>query len=648
MADKEGGPVTRARSQRSRSKEPTNVTPVTRASRGALSLEAVAEADNLFATPTSTQSQKSGRTESSMSINLNGNSPQNSSGSRVHSPQLSRAQEKDELHNLNDRLAKVLTQNSRYKEENSLLRAQLEHVAETTSADLQDQIDKYKIEMGKLRKCVDVVTAEKDREILAKEKLEAQLRDANSELNGLRSRVDDAESRMKQAEREARDRQQKLAEAEAVAKELDTERQRLEKQLNDALKKLASAQDSLERETLTKTDLENQLKTAMEDSEFQTSLLQSKIQRQSVSVTTVDSALRPQSGPDLAVYTSEFRQMMEDAQAELEENMERAYGQKIDNLEQRVGMQRNQIQDLGKALSDSQRDLKENQKDNKELMKQKQKLEADMEKMDHKYRQHQLESADRIKNLSAQASETMKLYQQLMEENRELQNINTEITAELRMYDNLLKEEEIRLGIQSPTQAEPSSRKRPRYSDGDGLGRSTTPVSRTNRLKRGMERRDLPSSQVRSVIKTSANKSIASGPVRILEVMPGKVIRLENQSDENIPLGEWTLKQKSELGAEVSHKFQKDQVISARSIISVYSASQSHVPHDGNTEILSGTLWISSTPLLTSLADTFGTEVAQYESSGDTVQMGDGEAGGEVSRVENRGVFGSLKSAIFG
>ena len=51
--------------------------------------------------------------------------------------------------------------------------------------------------------------------------------------------------------------------------------QRLEKQLNDALRKLAGAQDSLEHETLSKTDLENKLKTAIEDSQFQTSLLQS-------------------------------------------------------------------------------------------------------------------------------------------------------------------------------------------------------------------------------------------------------------------------------------------------------------------------------------------------------------------------------------
>ena len=53
---------------------------------------------------------------------------------------------------------------------------------------------------------------------------------------------------------------------------------------------------------------------------------------------------------------------------------------------------------------------------------------------------------------------------------------------------------------------------------------------------------------------------------------------------------------------------------------------------------MSGTLWISSTPLFTLLSDGSGVEVAQYESSGDTVQMDDSEAdmSGEVSRVENR------------
>ena len=38
---------------------------------------------------------------------------------------------------------------------------------------------------------------------------------------------------------------------------------------------------------------------------------------------------------------------------------------------------------------------------------------------------------------------------------------------------------------------------------------------------------------------------------------------------QNISLGEWVLKQKSEQGGEVNHKFGKDQLISARSIISV-------------------------------------------------------------------------------
>ena len=43
--------------------------------------------------------------------------------------------------------------------------------------------------------------------------------------------------------------------------------QRSDKQVNNTLKKLARAQDSLEQKTLSKTDLEKKLKTAIEDSE---------------------------------------------------------------------------------------------------------------------------------------------------------------------------------------------------------------------------------------------------------------------------------------------------------------------------------------------------------------------------------------------
>lgn len=36
---------------------------------------------------------------------------------------------------------------------------------------------------------------------------------------------------------------------------------------------------------------------------------------------------------------------------------------------------------------------------------------------------------------------------------------------------------------------------------------------------------------VRSTVKTTANKSKAAGPIRILEVIPGKVVRIENSSN---------------------------------------------------------------------------------------------------------------------
>ena len=94
-----------------------------------------------------------------------------------------------------------------------------------------------------------------------------------------------------------------------------------------------------------------------------------------------------------------------------------------------------------------------------------------------------------------------------------------------------------RLGIQSPSQGATSSRKRPRHSDEDGI--QPTLVSRSSRLKRGMDRR-LPFS-VLSVVETSAKKSAASEPIPFLESLLAGVICLDIQSDEVCLIGYFVL-----------------------------------------------------------------------------------------------------------
>ena len=75
-----------------------------------------------------------------------------------------------------------------------------------------------------------------------------------------------------------------------------------------------------------------------------------------------------------------------------------------------------------------------------------------------------------------------------------------------------------RLGIQSPPQAETSSRKRPRH------------FSRSSWLKRGITRR-LPFSKVPTFFQTSsAEKSLASVPIRSIENLTDKVLRLDKQN----------------------------------------------------------------------------------------------------------------------
>ena len=93
MADVYGGPVTRARSRKSRSEEPNNVIPVSKSVSGLNNLELVAEVECIIKTPPRTRSRKTGQTGASMSINSK----------------------------CLNRLAEVPTQNLEYKEENNIL-----------------------------------------------------------------------------------------------------------------------------------------------------------------------------------------------------------------------------------------------------------------------------------------------------------------------------------------------------------------------------------------------------------------------------------------------------------------------------------------------------------------------------------------------
>ncbi|OQV21152.1 putative Lamin-C [Hypsibius exemplaris] len=620
MAEKAGeaGVQTRSRRNRSTSREVSNgvAAPPAKATRSS-QLEAVAEQ----ATPSSQQSQKSVRTESSMSLGFNGGSSQ---GSRATSPtSFSRAQEKEELQNLNDRLAKILNKLNDSEEENRTLKIRLTTVQQETSADLNDQIGKYRDELERARKAVDAITQEKDRELLAKDKALGELNEHKAQFAALRKRLDELEARLKAAEKAARDKDNVLTELKAQLAESETAGKRIQKELADKTKQLDQARNQIEQEVISRTNLENALKTAEEKAKFENNLLESKLQRQSLSVTTVDHhsahSTSRRSGSDFSASVEDMRSALEDAREEIQENMDRMYGSKLEGLEVLSESQKQTINGLNQALTASRHDMKDLQKENQQLRKKVGEVEKELHQQHQKFDQHKMDCTARIAALSDQSNQASQQYQALLEEYRTTTHNNVEMRTELEMYNKLLSDEEIRLGITSADQyggVRHGAKKRKltetfyttpfgsRSSAGSrSAGHNSTPVTK--------------SQVTRTTVKTSENKSKASGPVRILEVAPGKVVRLENISEAVMQLGHWRIHQHGASG-DAAFQFEKDQVIGGQSIISVYSSTEDSQPNNGVTEIIATNAWLADSHLETVLSDGDGNQMATYEVSADS------------------------------
>lgn len=587
--------MTRAagRRARSQSKEPQITNP--KASKTGVqpnNLEAVAE------DPRATNgTQKSTRTESSMSFNF---SPTSSQDGRPTSPiSLSRAQEKTELQNLNDRLAVVLRTLKESQEENQQLKVQLKVVVKEAITELEDELEQYKLELEKARIALDVENGDKVREVLAREKIEVELHECQKELQKDNKRMVEMEKRCRDSEKQCREVKKDLDEAEALISELQNTKTALMNDISDVKRQLAEAQRALERETVERAETENKLRTALEKAQFEASVADKKVARQSLSMVDgqISTTRRASTDVDMAVYMDMFRDELEEAKADIEEKLETKYAKQINSLQSLCASQQSNMAVLHTTVDTFRKDHKDDQKTIGVLQKRVRELEDEMDRQRVKFEDATDKNLERTESLNEQNVELTSKYNSLLDEYRKLQNANLGMAQELATYNSLLTTEETRLGIASP---EPES-----TYDGRPLKRKRIDITPISLQRSG-------SQVVRSTVKKTT-KSQASGAVRILEVNPGKVVRLENNGTVNIDVGKWQVKQKSG-SEEIVYEFEPDHSITGHSIISIYSSTENHVPHDGVTEIVWNQAWNSSDSVKTVLINAEGVEVASCES----------------------------------
>ncbi|MXQ83817.1 hypothetical protein E5288_WYG002510 [Bos mutus] len=512
---------------------------------------------------------------------------------------MSRAKEKEELRELNDRLAHYIDRVRALELENDRLQLKISEREEVTTREVSGIKTLYEAELADARRVLDETA--RDRACLQIEmgKLRAELEEATKsakkregELTVAQGRVRDLESVFHRSEAE-------LAAALSDKRTLENDVAELRAQLAKAEDGHAVAKKQLEKETLMRVDLENRCQSLQEELAFRKDVFEEEVRetrrRHERRLVEVDSSRQQEYDFKMAQALEELRAQHDEQVRLYRLELEQTYQAKLDNA--KLSSDQND-----KAASAAREELKEARMRVESLSYQLSSL------------QKQASAAeDRIRELEETvAGERDKFRKMLDAKEREMMEVRDMMQQQLAEYQELLD--------LSPS---PSSRITISRATTSSSGSSVSTAGRPGRSKRKrLEVEEPPgtgSSGLGSSSSTSsggsfhlAQQASASGSVSIEEIdLEGRFVQLKNSSDKDQSLGNWRIKRQVLEGEEISYKFTPKYVLRAGQTVTVWAAGAG-VAHSPPSTLVwkSQNSWGTGESFRTTLVNADGEEVA--------------------------------------
>lgn len=437
---------------------------------------------------------------------------------------ISRLQEKQQLRNLNDRLAVYIDKVRSLESENGVLHLQINETEEVRSREVTGLKALYETELADARRCLDDSSKERAWLQIELGKIRSDHEQLAHNFNKKDSEAAGSQARLKDLEAQLNSKDAMLATALSEGRGLEAMLADLREQLQELETGLAHTKQQLSDEMLMRVDLENRCQSLTEEIIFRKSMQEEEVkearQRYDSRLVEVDSGRKVEYEYKLTQALIDMRTQNEEQITIYKENMEGAHVTKLEDLRRMSEMS-------GASASTAREELRESclridsltaqlgsmQKETRGWRDRIVELEAALSQEKDRSRR-MLSDRDR------EVAEIQTKMQQQLNDYEQLLDLKLALDMEINAYRKLLEGEEERLML-SPS---PSAR----------VTVSRASSSRSVRTSHGKRKRvDVEEQEASSSVSISHSAS-ATGPVCIDETdTDGKFICLQNTGEED-------------------------------------------------------------------------------------------------------------------